>query len=86
MEVSVMQIKHNDLPTMKASSEIEDNGNVRVGGLSPSLPPVKVPPTKIRDTGKVRVGGLSPNLPPVKPIPMPIQDSGKVRIGGLSSF
>jgi hypothetical protein len=42
--------------------EIEDNGNVKIGGASPCFQPVKAPPRKIQDNGKVRIGGASPSI------------------------
>ena len=38
-----------------------DNGKVRVGGTSPSLP-VRTPPASVADSGRVRIGGTSPAL------------------------
>ena len=43
-------------------AEIADAGKVRLGGWSPSLPPVVRPPKEIKDEGKVRLGGWSPSL------------------------
>jgi hypothetical protein len=43
-------------------SNIVDSGKVRLGGLSPSLQPVRTPPANTADNGKVRLGGLSPAL------------------------
>jgi hypothetical protein len=42
---------------------ITDNGKVRIGGASPSLP-IRIAPASIADNGKVRIGGASPALPP----------------------
>ena len=42
--------------------EITDNGSVRIGGMSPSLPPVRIIPAAVSDQGKVRIGGMSPAL------------------------
>jgi hypothetical protein len=63
---------------------IEDNGKVRLGFLSPSLPPVRVAPANTEDQGKVRLGFLSPSLPPVRVAPANTGDQGKVRLGFLS--
>ena len=71
--------------TVKAPvPSIADTGKVRLGYLSPSLPPVRVAPTDQRDTGKVRLGNLSPSLPPVRVAPANVEDKGKVRLGYLS--
>ena len=52
------------LPSMKpvslAGAAIADAGKVRIGGLSPSLPPVSI---SAIDGGKVRIGGCAPSLP-----------------------
>jgi hypothetical protein len=45
------------------SSRVADNGRVRIGGTSPSLPPATTAPARIADNGKVRIGGTSPSLP-----------------------
>ena len=39
-----------------------DAGKVRLGGMSPSLTPVRVAPIHVADTGKVRLGGMAPTL------------------------
>jgi hypothetical protein len=44
-------------------ANVADNGKVRLGGASPSLP-IRIPPASIADSGKVRVGGVSPALAP----------------------
>ncbi|MGI9492925.1 MAG: hypothetical protein ACR2QF_11055 [Geminicoccaceae bacterium] len=51
-----------DLPIESPSPEIEDNGKVRIGGVSPSFQPIKVSPRAVQDSGKVRIGGTSPAL------------------------
>lgn len=51
-----------DLPVDTPSPEIQDNGKVRIGGVSPCFKPIRVPPKKIQDSGKVRIGGTSPAL------------------------
>jgi hypothetical protein len=57
MEKRVLQV------TVKAPvPSIEDTGKVRLGYLSPSLPPVRVAPATVKDDGKVRLGYLSPSL------------------------
>lgn len=70
------------LPSMKPVSlggaAIADAGEVRIGGLSPSLPPVRVTAT---ETSKVRIGGCAPSLPPVR---ISAIDAGKVRVGGCA--
>jgi hypothetical protein len=47
---------------VQTSTRISDLGNVRMGGMSPSLPPVRKPEPHVRDEGKVRLGGMSPAL------------------------
>ena len=70
------------LPSMKPVSfggaAFADAGKVRVGGMAPSLPPVRISAT---DAGKVRVGGCAPSLPPVR---ISATDAGKVRVGGCA--
>jgi hypothetical protein len=59
------------LPSMKpvslSGAAIADAGKVRIGGLSPSLPPVRI---SAIDAGKVRIGGCAPSLPPVRISPL----------------
>jgi hypothetical protein len=43
--------------------QIKDEGRVRIGTLSPSLPPVRTPPASTTDNGRVRIGTLSPSFP-----------------------
>jgi hypothetical protein len=62
---------------------IADNGRVRLGYMSPSLPPVRLS-AETEDNGKVRIGYMSPSLPPVRVAPASTQDNGKVRIGYMS--
>jgi hypothetical protein len=45
-----------------AEAKSQDTGKVRLGGASPSLPPVRVVSTATADNGKVRLGGASPSL------------------------
>jgi hypothetical protein len=55
--------KSGSTETVKAPVRaIEDSGKVRLGYLSPSLPPVHVVPANVEDKGKVRLGYLSPSL------------------------
>jgi hypothetical protein len=63
-------------------ANIVDNGKVAMGGMSPSLPPVRLPAKKIADGGKVAMGGWSPSLPPVRLPAKKIADGGKVAMGG----
>ena len=44
-------------------ANIADNGKVRLGGSSPSLP-IRIAPASVADSGRVRLGGSSPALPP----------------------
>jgi hypothetical protein len=79
-KMSEMNIQQ--LPSMKpvslSGAAIADAGKVRIGGLSPSLPPVRI---SAIDAGKVRIGGCAPSLPPVR---ISAIDAGKVRIGGCA--
>ena len=63
-------------PVSLGGAATADAGKVRIGGLSPSLPPVRI---SAADAGKVRIGGCAPSLPPVR---ISAIDAGKVRIGG----
>jgi hypothetical protein len=44
---------------------ISDGGKLRLGSMSPALPPVRVAATK-SETAKVRIGSVSPAFPPVR--------------------
>jgi hypothetical protein len=63
---------------------VEDNGAVRIGFMSPSLPPVRSAPPSSEDKGAVRIGFMSPSLPPVRSAPAATADKGAVRIGFMS--
>jgi hypothetical protein len=63
---------------------VEDNGAVRIGYMSPSLPPVRSAPASSEDKGAVRIGFMSPSLPPVRSAPPSSEDKGAVRIGFMS--
>ena len=54
------------LRTVITSLPTADHGKVRLGGVAPALPPVRVTPGTVADSGKVRLGGMSPSLPPVR--------------------
>jgi len=45
---------------------ISDSGRVRIGSLSPALPPVRHETAKTDDMAKVRIGSLSPAFPAVR--------------------
>jgi hypothetical protein len=45
-----------------SDASTKDAGKVRLGGQSPSLPPVRMPPRIMIDNGKVRLGGQTPAL------------------------
>jgi hypothetical protein len=40
----------------------DDMGKVKLGGTSPSLPPVKAGSPAIVDGGKIRLGGTAPSF------------------------
>jgi hypothetical protein len=42
-------------------ANVADDGKVRLGGTSPSLP-IRIAPASVADSGKVRIGGTSPAL------------------------
>jgi hypothetical protein len=52
----------HDRKDVKSPKPIADSGKVKLGGLSPSLPQVRVSIEKTAEAGKVRLGGLSPAL------------------------
>jgi len=47
-------------------SQVQDNGKVRMGMLSPSFPAPQTGKTETADSGKVRMGMLSPTFPAVR--------------------
>jgi len=57
-----MQKSGSKVTVKRPVPSVEDNGKVRLGYLSPSLPPVRVAPANVKDEGKVRLGYLSPSL------------------------
>jgi hypothetical protein len=63
---------------------IVDRGQVRIGSLSPNLPPVRTAPASTADAGKVRIGSMAPSFPAVRTAPAAVADGGKVRIGSMS--
>jgi len=44
----------------------QDNGQVRMGTMSPTFPPARNKPTEVADSGRLRMGTLSPTFPPVR--------------------
>ncbi len=44
--------------------EVEDNGTVQIGAISPSFPPARAAPVEVKDHGKARIGAISPSFPP----------------------
>jgi hypothetical protein len=44
-------------------SQVQDNGKVRMGNMSPSFPAPRTAKAATTDSGKVRVGNMSPNFP-----------------------
>ena len=57
-----MQQRTLDMPKLQPTADVADAGKVRLGGLAPSLPPVRPTSREVEDSGKVRLGGLSPAL------------------------
>jgi hypothetical protein len=45
-----------------ATANIKDSGKVELGGISPSLTPVRVTPLTVADTGRVKLGGIAPAI------------------------
>jgi hypothetical protein len=43
-----------------ATATVEDTGKVRLGGISPSVGPVRSISPAVTDSGKVRLGGIAP--------------------------
>jgi hypothetical protein len=68
---------------MKPQVSINDQGNVRLGAMSPNFPPVRMPPPQTADSRKVRLGGMAPVLPVREPNAR-ILDTSKVRLGGMA--
>jgi len=54
----------NTTDVRKTPTSISDSGKVRVGAVSPALPPVRSNPANASDTHKVRIGAVSPAFPP----------------------
>jgi hypothetical protein len=46
----------------QSPSQVQDNGKVWLGSLSPSFPAARTAPAATSDGGKVRMGSLSPSL------------------------
>ena len=44
-------------------TQVQDNGKVRMGNLSPSFPAPRTAKAETADKGKVRMGNLSPSFP-----------------------
>ena len=55
--------KHVQIAVKIPTSDIQDKGQVRMGAVSPAMPPVRIS-TETKDSGKVRMGAVSPALPP----------------------
>jgi hypothetical protein len=53
--------KHIQVAVKVPTSDIQDKGQVRMGAVSPAMPPVRIATDK--DSGKVRMGAVSPALP-----------------------
>jgi hypothetical protein len=62
MEMTVKDIRAEKVVNTRHPAT-EDNGNVRMGTLSPSFPPVRDKPANLADTGRLRMGTLSPTFP-----------------------
>jgi hypothetical protein len=45
-----------------ATAHVEDAGKVRLGGISPSVGPVRSVSIAVTDNGKVRLGGIAPSV------------------------
>lgn len=45
-----------------SSTNVKDTGRVRLGGISPSVGPIRSPAGPVIDTGKVRLGGIAPSV------------------------
>jgi hypothetical protein len=65
-------------------SQVQDNGKVRMGTLSPSFPAPRAEKAATADNGKVRMGTLSPSFPAPRTEKTATADNGKVRMGTLS--
>ena len=57
--------KHIQVAVKIPTSDIQDSGRVRMGAVSPAMPPVRIS-TETKDAGKVRMGAVSPAMPPVR--------------------
>lgn len=49
-----------------STSQIRDDGPVRIGMMSPSFPAVRATPASLGDDGKVRTGMMTPAFPPMR--------------------
>ena len=45
------------------SLHIKDTGKVRLGAISPAMPPTHTIPAPTADTARVRLGAISPAMP-----------------------
>ena len=56
----LLTLEHENV--QKTPMNVVDSGKVRLGGATPSLPPVRPTPADVADSGKVRLGGAAPKL------------------------
>ena len=77
--------KHVQVPVKVPTPDIEDRGQVRLGAVSPAMPPVRTVSAATKDAGTVRLGAVSPAMPPVRIARADTKDSGKVRLGAVRS-
>jgi hypothetical protein len=43
--------------------DTKDSAKVQIGAMTPSFPPVKVPPRALKDGDKIRMGAMTPAFP-----------------------
>jgi len=46
----------------QAAGNVKDPGRVKIGGISPSVGPVRIASSTVTDIGKVRLGGIAPSV------------------------
>jgi hypothetical protein len=65
MEMTVKQTEPKKVVHTRDPATADD-GKVRMGLMSPSLPPVHDGPANSADAGRLRMGTMSPTFPPAR--------------------
>src|ERR1041385_8712325 len=74
-------------PTTKVripSEATKDNGKVRLGAQSPSMPALRATPANVAEADRGRSGAVAPSMPAGRAIRANAADADKVRVGAVS--